>query len=162
MKIFSLKSEFFFLLFCCINKFAEFKFSASFRLLLFGHFPFYFTSHFFKVSVFVIANNDSFVHIPAESNRSALVSKGAVQLFIDLLDTDDIDVQYYCAAAISNLAVDETHRAVVVKEGNHKVLTVLIQLLQSPSDKVCGTWLLGREKPHTCIWPLNMYLLSNT
>ena len=72
----------------------------------------------------------------AESNRSALVKKGAVQLFIDLLETDDTDVQYYCAAAISNLAVDETHRAAVVKEGNHRVLSLLLRLLKSPSDKV--------------------------
>ena len=65
-----------------------------------------------------------------------LVSHGAVPLFINSLQSEDQEIQYYCAAALSNLAVDATHRAAVVHAGNHQVLRLLIRLLESPSEKV--------------------------
>ena len=40
-----------------------------------------------------------------ESNRQDLVQSGAVAVFIKLLESRDIDVQFYCAAALSNIAV---------------------------------------------------------
>ena len=40
-----------------------------------------------------------------ESNRQELVQTGAVPVFVRLLESRDVDVQFYCAAAISNLAV---------------------------------------------------------
>ena len=41
----------------------------------------------------------------ADSNRQELVQAGAVPVFVQLLDSRDVDVQFYCAAALSNLAV---------------------------------------------------------
>ena len=40
------------------------------------------------------------------SNRQQLVTDGAIPVLIRLLQSKDEDVQYYSAAAISNLAVD--------------------------------------------------------
>ena len=40
-----------------------------------------------------------------DSNRHELVQTGAVPVFVQLLDSSDEDVQFYCAAALSNLAV---------------------------------------------------------
>ena len=40
-----------------------------------------------------------------ESNRHVLVEAGAVELFVQLLSSSDQDIQFYCAAALSNLAV---------------------------------------------------------
>lgn len=40
-----------------------------------------------------------------ESNRQELVNAGAVVVFVQLLESNDEDVQFYCAAALSNLAV---------------------------------------------------------
>ena len=40
-----------------------------------------------------------------ESNRQELVNAGAVIVFVQLLESQDEDVQFYCAAALSNLAV---------------------------------------------------------
>ena len=49
----------------------------------------------------------------AASNRQQLVTAGAIPVLIKLLQSQDEDVQYYSAAAISNLAVDgnSTHDA---------------------------------------------------
>ena len=48
--------------------------------------------------------HELFYFIP-ESNRQDLVQSGAVAVFIKLLESQDIDVQFYCAAALSNIAV---------------------------------------------------------
>ncbi|XP_071503216.1 uncharacterized protein [Diadema antillarum] len=71
-----------------------------------------------------------------DSNRTVLVNHGAVSTFMTLLQSRDTDIQYYCAAALSNLAVDAKHRVAVVREGNHQVIRLLINLLSSPADKV--------------------------
>ena len=39
------------------------------------------------------------------SNRHELVRTGAIPVFVQLLESGDEDVQFYCAAALSNLAV---------------------------------------------------------
>ena len=44
-------------------------------------------------------------HIHVDSNRHVLVQTGAIPVFVQLLDSSDEDVQFYCAAALSNLAV---------------------------------------------------------
>lgn len=44
----------------------------------------------------------------AASNRQQLVTAGVIPVLIRLLQSQDEDVQYYSAAAISNLAVDGT------------------------------------------------------
>ena len=40
-----------------------------------------------------------------ELNRQELVQSGGVAVFIKLLESRDIDVQFYCSAALSNIAV---------------------------------------------------------
>lgn len=47
-----------------------------------------------------------FVCVCAASNRQQLVTAGAIPVLVKLLQSQDEDVQYYSAAAISNLAVD--------------------------------------------------------
>lgn len=49
-----------------------------------------------------------------ESNRHVLVETGAVSVFVQLLESEDEDVQFYCAAALSNLAVHGMHAWLVV------------------------------------------------
>ncbi len=41
----------------------------------------------------------------SESNRHVLVESGGVEVFAQLLSNSDPDIQFYCAAALSNLAV---------------------------------------------------------
>jgi len=41
----------------------------------------------------------------AESNRHVLVEAGGAEVFSQLLNSPDQDIQFYCAAALSNLAV---------------------------------------------------------
>ena len=40
-----------------------------------------------------------------ESNRHVLVDAGAISVFVQLLESSDEDIQFYSAAALSNLAV---------------------------------------------------------
>jgi len=44
-------------------------------------------------------------HFPDE-NRQLLVNAGAIPVLVSLLRSSDTDVQYYCTAALSNIAVD--------------------------------------------------------
>ena len=43
--------------------------------------------------------------LSTESNRHVLVEAGAITAFVKLLESNDEDVQFYSAAALSNLAV---------------------------------------------------------
>ena len=52
-----------------------------------------------------IAHSPNGAHRRTESNREKLVQAGGVAVFVHLLDSKDADVQFYCAAALSNLAV---------------------------------------------------------
>lgn len=45
----------------------------------------------------------------SESNRHVLVEAGAISVFVQLLDSSDEDIQFYSAAALSNLAVHGMH-----------------------------------------------------
>ena len=82
-------------------------------------------------------------------------------VFVQLLDSSDEDVQFYCAAALSNLAVHgrserknlekvlylsfslslcaADHRKAIVAAGDGRVLKSLITLMGSKSEKV-GTY----------------------
>ena len=42
----------------------------------------------------------------ADKNRPALVRAGCLAVFVRLLRSPETDVQYFCAAALSNIAVD--------------------------------------------------------
>lgn len=102
-----------------------------------------------------------------ESNRHVLVEAGAISVFVQLLDSSDEDVQFYCAAALSNLAVHgkslfswqpkgvadtplpplESYRKVIVTSGEGRALRSLIKLMQPGREKVS---VLSKGAPKTC------------
>src|SRR5437016_11920490 len=41
-----------------------------------------------------------------DDNRQQLVNAGAIPVLVQLLSSPDVDVQYYCTTALSNIAVD--------------------------------------------------------
>lgn len=79
-----------------------------------------------------------YLFLIAELNRNDLVNDGAIPILIQVLQgTTDSDVQYYCSAALSNLAINEKHRAMMVAVGCHDVVEQMIRLLMSKSERVC-------------------------
>ncbi len=64
------------------------------------------------------------------------MKENALPVLVEVLNSNDPDVQYYSAAALSNLAVTETHRHAMVSIGNNQTLKCLIRLLDSKSEKV--------------------------
>ncbi|XP_066268414.1 uncharacterized protein [Branchiostoma lanceolatum] len=71
-----------------------------------------------------------------ETNRSDLAREGAIKVFNDLLLDDDTEIQYYCAAALSNMAVDTEHRRIMGSLWERNIPGRLIALLSSMADKV--------------------------
>ncbi|CAN9238797.1 unnamed protein product [Alternaria alternata] len=47
----------------------------------------------------------------SDDNRQQLVNAGAIPVLVQLLSSSDVDVQYYCTTALSNIAVDASNRA---------------------------------------------------
>ena len=72
----------------------------------------------------------------AETSRNELVREGALPVLVNSLHTADHDVQYYCAAALSNMAVKEKHRAMIVAIGHYAALRQLILFMKSRNEKV--------------------------
>ena len=63
---------------------------------------------------------------------------GAIPILIAALQsTFDHDVQYYCCAALSNLAIIEKHRIMMVAVGYNDVIILMIRLLASKFERVC-------------------------
>ena len=62
-------------------------------------------THIGQYTYIHIAHSPNGAHHRTESNREKLVQAGGVAVFVHLLDSKDADVQFYCAAALSNLAV---------------------------------------------------------
>ena len=73
----------------------------------------------------------------SEENRHLLVSAGAMSVLVSLLTSPDIDVQYYAATAISNLAVDESNR-LKLSQTEPRLVNSLVLLLDSNSLRVCS------------------------
>ena len=48
------------------------------------------------------------LHPPA-ANRISIVGEGGVPYLVHLLDSQDEDIQFYCSATLSNIAVDGGH-----------------------------------------------------
>ena len=76
---------------------------------------------------------------PADSdkddNRQQLVNANAIPVLVQLLSSPDVDVQYYCTTALSNIAVDTTNRKRLAQtEG--KLVYSLVHLMDSTSPKV--------------------------
>ena len=72
----------------------------------------------------------------SETNRNDLVSQGAIPVLIEALQADDHDIQYYCSAALSNIAINDKHRAMMVAVGCHDIIELMIRLLSSKSERV--------------------------
>ncbi len=66
-----------------------------------------------------------------------MVEKGALPVLVEALHSNHPDVQYYCAAAISNMAVNDVHRTMITAIGHYDVIHRLIKLLASNYEKVC-------------------------
>jgi vacuolar protein 8 len=70
-----------------------------------------------------------------DDNRQQLVNAGAIPVLVQLLTSSDVDVQYYCTTALSNIAVDASNRAKLAQtEG--RLVQSLVHLMESSSPKV--------------------------
>jgi vacuolar protein 8 len=70
-----------------------------------------------------------------DDNRQQLVNAGAIPVLVQLLSSSDVDVQYYCTTALSNIAVDASNRAKLAQtEG--RLVGSLVHLMESSSPKV--------------------------
>lgn len=74
-------------------------------------------------------------HHPADDNRQQLVNAGAIPVLVQLLSSSDVDVQYYCTTALSNIAVDANNRKKLAQNENRLVQS-LVNLMDSSSPKV--------------------------
>jgi len=71
----------------------------------------------------------------ADDNRQQLVNAGAIPVLVQLLGSPDVDVQYYCTTALSNIAVDANNRKKLAQtEG--RLVQSLVHLMDSTSPKV--------------------------
>ncbi len=71
----------------------------------------------------------------ADENRQQLVNAGAIPVLVQLLSSSDVDVQYYCTTALSNIAVDASNRRKLAQT-EPKLVQFLVNLMDSPSPKV--------------------------
>ena len=70
-----------------------------------------------------------------DDNRQQLVNAGAVPVLVQLLSSPDVDVQYYCTTALSNIAVDSTNRKRLA-QSETRLIQSLVSLMSSSSPKV--------------------------
>ena len=75
------------------------------------------------------------VDIMADENRQQLVNAGAIPVLVQLLSSSDVDVQYYCTTALSNIAVDANNRKKLAQNEN-RLIQSLVNLMDSSSPKV--------------------------
>ncbi|KAI0124286.1 vacuolar protein 8 [Xylariales sp. AK1849] len=82
------------------------------------------------------------LHIPhtetnptTDENRQQLVNAGAIPVLVQLLSSPDVDVQYYCTTALSNIAVDSNNRRKLASS-EAKLVQSLVNLMDSSSPKV--------------------------
>jgi vacuolar protein 8 len=71
----------------------------------------------------------------ADENRQQLVNAGAIPVLVQLLSSSDVDVQYYCTTALSNIAVDANNRRKLAQTET-KLVQSLVNLMDSSSPKV--------------------------
>lgn len=71
----------------------------------------------------------------SDDNRQQLVNAGAIPVLVQLLASPDMDVQYYCTTALSNIAVDASNRKKLAQTES-KLVTALVQLMDSGTPKV--------------------------
>lgn len=70
-----------------------------------------------------------------DENRQQLVNAGAIPVLVQLLSSSDVDVQYYCTTALSNIAVDASNRKKLA-QSEPKLVQSLVNLMDSSSPKV--------------------------
>lgn len=70
-----------------------------------------------------------------DENRQQLVNAGAIPVLVQLLSSPDVDVQYYCTTALSNIAVDSNNRR-KLSSSEGKLVANLVSLMDSSSPKV--------------------------
>ena len=71
----------------------------------------------------------------ADDNRQQLVNAGAIPVLVQLLSSTDVDVQYYCTTALSNIAVDAGNRRRLA-QSEARLVQSLVNLMDSSSPKV--------------------------
>lgn len=81
------------------------------------------------------ANNPFNSLTGADENRQQLVNAGAIPVLVQLLTSPDVDVQYYCTTALSNIAVDASNRKKLA-QNEPRLVQSLVHLMESPSPKV--------------------------
>ena len=70
-----------------------------------------------------------------DDNRQQLVNAGAIPVLVLLLSSTDVDVQYYCTTALSNIAVDAGNRKKLAQT-EPRLIQSLVHLMDSSSPKV--------------------------
>lgn len=70
-----------------------------------------------------------------DDNRQQLVNAGAIPVLVQLLSSNDVDVQYYCTTALSNIAVDARNRKKLAQTET-RLIQSLVLLMDSNSPKV--------------------------
>ena len=70
-----------------------------------------------------------------DDNRQQLVNAGAIPVLVQLLSSSDVDVQYYCTTALSNIAVDSGNRKRLAQT-EPRLVQSLVHLMDSSSPKV--------------------------
>ncbi len=71
----------------------------------------------------------------SDDNRQQLVKAGAIPVLVQLLSSPDVDVQYYCTTALSNIAVDSGNRKKLAQTES-RLVQYLVHLMDSSSPKV--------------------------
>jgi vacuolar protein 8 len=71
----------------------------------------------------------------SDDNRQQLVNAGAIPVLVQLLSSPDVDVQYYCTTALSNIAVDAGNRKKLAQT-EPRLVQSLVHLMDSSSPKV--------------------------
>jgi vacuolar protein 8 len=74
-------------------------------------------------------------HTRLDENRQQLVNAGAIPVLVQLLSSTDVDVQYYCTTALSNIAVDANNRKKLAAN-EPRLVQSLVTLMDSNSPKV--------------------------
>lgn len=71
-----------------------------------------------------------------DDNRQQLVNAGAIPVLVQLLSSSDVDVQYYCTTALSNIAVDSTNRKKLAQTESRLVQSLVHLMMDSSTPKV--------------------------
>lgn len=74
--------------------------------------------------------------IGTDDNRQQLVNAGAIPVLVQLLSSSDVDVQYYCTTALSNIAVDSTNRKKLAQTESRLVQSLVHLMMDSSNPKV--------------------------